>query len=124
MGASRCGDKLNLDIGRIVNSDDSTEIPQLEASIRYVVGERSDCLVQDEHDLLRKCGDEPWLSGLIVDKPDRSEWSGCSVGTFQSSTDDYSHPIVAHLDPLNRPSLPMVEQIITKSPPGFNGIAE
>jgi len=123
LGASRCSDKLNLDIYRIVNSDDSTEIPQLETSIRYVVGE-SDCLVQDEHDLLRKCGDEPWLSGLIVDKPDRSEWSGCSVGTFQSSTDDYFHPIVAHLDPLNRPSLPMVEQIITKSPPGFNGIAE
>jgi hypothetical protein len=72
LGASRCSDKLNLDICRIVNSDDSTKIPQLETSIRYVVGE-SDCLVQDEHDLLRKCGDEPWLSGLIVDKPDRSE---------------------------------------------------
>ncbi len=110
MGASRCGDKLNLDIGRIVNSHDSTEIPQLETSIRYVVGE-SDCLVQDEHDLLRKCGDEPWLSGL-------------SIGTFQSSTDYNFHPIGAHLDPLNHPSLPMVEQIITKSPPGFNGIAE
>jgi hypothetical protein len=123
LGASRCGDKLNLDIGRIVNSDDSTEIPQLETSISYVVGE-SDCLVQDEHDLLRKCGDEPWLSGLIVDKPDRSEWPGFSVGAFQSSTDDYFHPIGAHLDPLNHPSLPMVEQIITKSPPGFNGIAE
>ena len=123
MGASRCSDKLNLDIYRIVNSDDSTEIPQLETSIRYVVGE-SDCLVQDEHDLLRKCGDEPRLSGLIVDKPDRSEWSGCSVGTFQSSTDYNFHPIGAHLDPLNRPSLPVVEQIITKSPPGFNGIAE
>ena len=57
MGASRCGDKLNLDICRIVNSHDSTEIPQLETSIRYVVGE-SNCLVQDEHDLLRKCSDE------------------------------------------------------------------
>ncbi len=123
MGASRCSDKLNLDIFRIVNSDDSTEIPQLETSIRYVVGE-SDCLVQDEHDLLRKCGDEPWLCGLIVDKPDRSEWSGCSIGAFQSSTDDYFHPIGARFDPLDRPSLPMVEQIITKSPPGFNGIAE
>ena len=123
MGASRCGDKLNLDICRIVNSHDSTEIPQLETSIRYVVGE-SDCLVQGEHDLLRKCGDEPRLSGLIVDKPDRSEWSGCSIGTFQSSTDHYFHPIGAHLDPLNRPSLRMVEQIITKSPPGFNGVAE
>ena len=31
-----------------MNSDDSTEIPQLETIIRYVVGE-SDCLVQDEH---------------------------------------------------------------------------
>jgi hypothetical protein len=30
------------------------------------VGE-SNCLVQDEHDLLRKCSDEPWLSGLIVE---------------------------------------------------------
>jgi hypothetical protein len=106
-----------------VNSDDSTEIPQLETSIRYVVGE-SNCLVQDEHDLLRKCGDEPWPSGLIVEHPDRSERPGCSVEAFQSSTDDYFHPIGAHLDPLNRPSLPMVEQIITKSTPGFNGIAE
>jgi len=123
LGASRCSDKLNLDICRIVNSDDSTEIPQLETSIRYVVGE-SDCLVQDEHDLLRKCGDEPWLCGLIVDKPDRSEWSGCSIGTIQSSTDNNFHPIGARFDPLDRPSLPMVEQIITKSPPGFNGIAE
>jgi len=49
LGASRCSDKLNLDIGRIVNSDDSTEIHQLETSIRYVVGE-SDCLVQDEQE--------------------------------------------------------------------------
>ena len=106
-----------------MNSHDSSEIPQLETSIRYVVGE-SNCLVQDEHDLLRKCGDEPWLSGLIVDKPDRSEWSGYSIGTFQSSTDHYFHPIGAHLDPLNRPSLPMVEQIITKTCPGFNGVAE
>jgi hypothetical protein len=123
LGASRCSDKLNLDIDRIVNSDDSTEIPQLETSIRYVVGE-SDCLVQDEHDLLRKCGDEPWLSGLIVDKPDRSESSGCSIGAFQSSTDYNFHPIGARPDPLDRPRLPMVEQIITKSPPRFNGIAE
>jgi hypothetical protein len=106
-----------------VNSDDSTEIPQLETIIRYVVGE-SDCLVQDEHDLLRKCGDEPWLFGLIANKPDRSEWSGFSVGSFQSSTDYNFQSIGAHLDPLNRPSLPMVEQIITKSPPGFNDIAE
>ncbi len=49
-------------------------------------------------------------------------WS--SVGTFQSSTDDYFHPIGAALDPLNRPSLAMVEQIITKSCPEFNGVAE
>ena len=49
IGCVRCSDKLNLDIGRIVNSDDSTEIPQLETSIRYVVGE-SDCLVQDEQE--------------------------------------------------------------------------
>jgi hypothetical protein len=32
--------------------------------------------------------------------------------------------IGAHLDPLNLPSLPMVEQIITKTCPGFNGVAE
>jgi hypothetical protein len=106
-----------------MNSYDSTEIAQLQIRSRYVVGE-SNRLVQDEHDLLRKCGDEPWLSGLIVDKPDRSEWSGYSIGTFQSSTDHYFHPIGAHLDPLNRPSLPMVEQIITKTCPGFNGVAE
>jgi len=123
LGASRCSDKLNLDIYRIVNSDDSTEIPQLETSIRYIVGE-SDCLVQDEHDLLRKCGDEPWLCGLILGKPDRSEWSGCSIGAFQSSTDHNFHPIGARPDPLDHPSLPMVKQIITKSPPRFNGIAE
>ncbi|MGL6135383.1 MAG: hypothetical protein ACRC1L_14525, partial [Prochlorococcaceae cyanobacterium] len=58
------------------------------------------------------------------DQPDRSEWSGCAVGAFQSSTDDYFHPIGAHLDPLNLPCLPMVEQIITKSYLGFNGVAE
>ena len=106
-----------------MNSDDSTEIAQLQTSIRYVVGE-SNCLVQDEHNLLRKCGDEPWLIGVIGDQLDRSEWSGCIVGAFQRSTDDYFHPIGAHVDPLNLPSLPMVEQIITKSNPGFNGVAE
>ena len=106
-----------------MNSDDSTKISQLQTSIRYVVGE-SNCLVQDEHDLLRKCGDEPWLPGMIGDQPDRSEWSGCAVGAFQLSTDDYFHSIGAHLDPLNRPSRAMVQQIITKSYPGFNGVAK
>jgi hypothetical protein len=95
-----------------VYSRDSTEIAQLQTSIRHVVAE-SNCLVQDEHDLLRKCSDEPWLPGMIGDQPDRSEWSGCAVGAFQSSTDDNFHPIGAHLDPLNYPSLPMAEQIIT-----------
>ena len=49
-----------------MNSYDSTEIAQLQTSLRYVVGE-SNCLVQDEHDYLRKCGVEPWLSGMIRD---------------------------------------------------------
>jgi hypothetical protein len=107
----------------VENSDDSTEIAQLQTSIRYVVGE-SNCLVQDEHDLLRKCSGEGWAVGMIGDQPDHSERSRCSVGAFQPSTDDYFHPIGAQLKPLNLPSLPMVEQIITKTCPGFHGIAE
>jgi hypothetical protein len=35
------------------------------------VGE-SNCLVQGKHDLLRKCGDEPWLIGVIGNQLD---WS-------------------------------------------------
>jgi len=61
---------------------------------------------------------------MIGDQPDRSEWSGCAVGAFQRSTDDYFHPIGAALDPLKRPGQPMVEQIITKPCPGFNAVAE
>ena len=78
MGPSRSGNKLNLDIFWIVNSHDRTEIAQLQISIRYVVGE-SNRLVQDEYDLLRKCGDEPWLTGVIGDQPDRSEWTGRTI---------------------------------------------
>ena len=123
MSASRCGDKLNLDIFWIVNSNDSTEIAQLQTSSRYVVGE-SNRLVQDEHDLLRECSNEPWLPGMIGDQPDGSERSGSSVGAFQNSTDDNFHPIGAHLDPLDRPGLPMVEQIIMELSPCFNGVAK
>jgi hypothetical protein len=41
-----------------------------------------------------------------------------------SSTDLNSNPLGAPLDPLNLVSLPMVKQVIAKSCPGFDGVAE
>jgi len=47
-----------------VNGNNSTEIARLKNSLGNVLGE-SNCLVQGKHDLLRKCGDEPWLIGVF-----------------------------------------------------------
>ena len=48
----------------------------------------------------------------------------CKTNMTYSGNAVTSLGIGAHLDPLNLPSLPMVEQIITKTCPGFNGVAE
>jgi len=55
-----------------MNGNDSPKIARLKTSLENVLGE-SNCLMQGKHDLLRKCGDQPWLIGVIGNQPDCSE---------------------------------------------------